>query len=145
MVRPPVKLQRKRSKLPSSRWTARKAAALSTAALIFKRLRTMPEALADIISMVKHAARDQEPILTADERVDRAMKAVMSGKEFNEEQLKWLHLIRDHLAQNLTIEIGDFEFAPVFERQGGLGKAKKVFANYSLEELIVEINSAVAA
>ncbi len=30
--------------------------------------------LADIISMVKHAAKDEEPIFTAGERVDKALK-----------------------------------------------------------------------
>ena len=39
------------------------------------------KALADIISMVKHAARQEEPILTAEERVDRAMEKVTAGKD----------------------------------------------------------------
>ena len=46
------------------------------------------KALADIISMVKHAAIEEEPIYTAKERVDRAMKGFMSGKTFSEEQIK---------------------------------------------------------
>ncbi|MCL6447656.1 MAG: DEAD/DEAH box helicase family protein [Armatimonadetes bacterium] len=102
------------------------------------------KALADIISMVKHAARKEEPILTAEERVDRAMQKVMTGKSFNEEQLKWMGLIREHLVQNLTLEVGDFESAPIFERHGGLSKAKKVFKD-QLTALVAEINEAVAA
>ena len=100
--------------------------------------------LADIISMVKHSAKEEEPIFTAEERVDNALKKVMSGKSFNEEQRNWLGLIRQHLITNLTIELADFEYAPIFERQGGKGKAEKVFGD-KLESLISEINCAIAA
>lgn len=100
--------------------------------------------LADIISMVKHAASETEPILTAKERVDRALKTVMTGKFFNEEQQNWLGLIREHLVTNLTIQIDDFEYAPIFERQGGKGRAEKIFKD-ELESLIKEINYAIAA
>lgn len=102
------------------------------------------KALADIISMVKHAAIEEEPIYTAEERVDRAIKIVMAGKSFDEEQIKWLGLIREHLIKNLTIELEDFEYVPIFERHGGKGKAEKVFKD-ELESLITEINYAIAA
>ena len=100
--------------------------------------------LADIISMVKHSAKEEEPIFTAEERVDNALKKVMSGKSFNEEQRNWLGLIRQHLITNLTIDLADFEYAPIFERQGGKGRAEKVFGD-KLESLISEINCAIAA
>jgi len=100
--------------------------------------------LVDIISMVKHAAKEQEPILTAEERVDRAMKKVTDRKSFNEEQQKWLGLIRDHLVKNLTIEEADLDYAPIFERNGGLGKARRVF-DKELSSLLAEINAAIAA
>jgi type I restriction enzyme, R subunit len=102
------------------------------------------KALADIISMIKHAAAEQEPIYTAEERVDKALKKVMKGKSFNEEQLEWLEFIRQHLIANLSIAIEDFEYVPVFERHGGKGKVTKVFGN-QLESLIAEINYAIAA
>lgn len=102
------------------------------------------KSLADIISMVKHAAKAQEPILSAEERVDNALAKVKAGKSLNDEQLNWLGLIREHLVRNLTIELDDFEYAPIFERQGGQTKAKKIFRE-TLEPLINEINYAIAA
>ena len=102
------------------------------------------KALADIISMVKHAAIKDEPIYSSAERVDRALQAVMKGKTFTEEQMKWLDYIRDHLVQNLTIELKDFEVMPVFEDRGGKVRAQKVFGT-ALESLIAEINYAIAA
>ncbi len=100
--------------------------------------------LADIISMIKHAADFQVPILDAAERVNRAMASFTAGKQFTTEQLKWLEYIRQHLVQNLAIAEEDFKIMPVFERQGGLKKAKKVFGE-ELTNLIEELNSAVAA
>jgi type I restriction enzyme R subunit len=102
------------------------------------------KALADIISMVKHAARQEEPILTAAERVERAMAKVTASKTFSEEQQKWLGLIREHMTQNLTIDLSDFEDAPIFTTRGGLGRARKVFTA-DLEPLIEEFNYAMAA
>lgn len=99
------------------------------------------QALADIISMVK---RTDELIYTATGRIDRAIASVMVGKSFNQEQLKWLGYIQEHLVQNLTIEIDDFEYAPIFERVGGKGKGEKVFSG-GLESLIDEINAAIVA
>jgi hypothetical protein len=45
-------------------------------------------------------------------------------------------LIREHLVKNLTIELDDFD-APIFFQRGGLGKARKVFA----DDLAVRSNS----
>jgi type I restriction enzyme R subunit len=102
------------------------------------------KALADIISMVKHAARAEEQIYSAEERVDKAMKRITSDRTFTEEQMKWLEYIRGHLIENLTIALEDFDYVPVFERHGGRGVANKVFDN-KLEALIADINYAIAA
>jgi len=102
------------------------------------------KALADIISMVKHAAKEEEPILTAEERVSRAMQKITSGRSFTEEQQKWLALIREHLVQHLTIGEEDFDLMPIFTNRGGLGKARKVFGE-QLPTLIEELNYSIAA
>lgn len=99
--------------------------------------------LADIISLVKHAAKDASPIYTAEERVDHAMSQLLAQNRFSDEQLQWLQLIREHLVKNLTIELDDFD-APIFFQRGGLGKAKKVFAG-ELAPLLQRINEALAS
>jgi len=100
--------------------------------------------LADIISMIKHASDFQAPILTAQERVETAIKKIAEAKNFNDEQLNWLAYIKEHLIENLAIAEEDFEIMPVFERHGGLGKAKKIFGN-EFNKLINELNEALAA
>jgi len=102
------------------------------------------KALADIISMVKHAAREEEPITSAKERVDRAVAKVTAGVVLTDEQQKWLEYIRSHLIENLTINLEDFDTLPVFERHGGRTTADRIFNN-ELEKWINDINYAIAA
>ncbi|MBI3823922.1 MAG: DEAD/DEAH box helicase family protein [Planctomycetes bacterium] len=102
------------------------------------------KSLVDIISMVKHAAKDEEPLLTAAERVDRALARIMQGHTFSEEQQCWLDRIRAHLIENLSIDREDFDVIPIFSREGGWGKANRVFAE-RLEAIIKELNEAMAA
>lgn len=99
--------------------------------------------LADIISIVKHAAAEEAPILTAQERVTAAMDKLMKKHPFTEDQKKWLGLIQDHLIQNLTIDEEDFDLIPALEMRGGSAKARKVFPK--LDQLVLELNTALAA
>lgn len=100
------------------------------------------KALADIISMVKHGA-DQGDIYSANERVELVMRKFMDGKNFTEEEIKWLELIREHLVENLTIDVEDFADMPVFTREGGKSKAKKVLGN--LAALVDKLNELIAS
>jgi type I restriction enzyme R subunit len=102
------------------------------------------KALVDIISMVKHAADEQQPLFTAAERVERAMARIMAAQPFTEEQRQWLERIRVHLVQNLSITTDDFHIVPVFTREGGWRRANRLFGD-KLEELLGKINEAVAA
>src|SRR6266705_712456 len=100
--------------------------------------------LVDIISMVKHAANQQSPLLNAAERVERAYKGIVASDSFSLEQLKWLERIRIHLQENLSIDEEDFDSQPVFADYGGWGNASKVFQGRLLV-LIKQINGAIAA
>lgn len=102
------------------------------------------KALADIISMVKHAADKSNPLLTAEERVDAALARVANGQQFTEQQQQWLNRIRGHMIENLSIDRDDFDMFPIFERSGGWGCAAKVFAG-NLPQLINTLNEAIAA
>jgi type I restriction enzyme R subunit len=70
------------------------------------------KALVDIISMIKHAAREEESLLTADERVSSAFDKVTMGKSFTSDQQLWLERIRLHLVSNLSIDKEDFDIIP---------------------------------
>jgi type I restriction enzyme R subunit len=100
--------------------------------------------LVDIISMVKHAAREQEPLLTAVERVARAFERISAGHSFTPSQNAWLGRIREHMAVNLSIDQEDFEIAPVLSRPGGWGAANREFEG-RLPTLLRTLNEAIAA
>ena len=102
------------------------------------------KALVDIISMVKHAADEQEPLYTAEERVKNAFDKLTAGKTFTSEQLQWLERIREHLIANLSIDQDDFEVVPIFTHFGGWGRANRAFNN-KLDQIIQVLNEAIAA
>ena len=94
--------------------------------------------------MVKHAADEQQPLYTAEERVERAFRSVTAGRTFTPEQQQWLDRIRQHLRENLSLDQEDFKRMPVFTRYGGLTKASIVFQG-ELPDLIEKFNQAIAA
>jgi len=102
------------------------------------------KALVDIISMVKHAAREAEPLWTAQERVAHAFDKLTAGKTFTEAQQAWLDRIRAHLIENLSIDRDDFDEMPVFARHGGWTKADQDFEG-KLVQFLSEVNEAIAA
>ena len=64
-------------------------------------------------------------------------------KKFDEEQVLWLGMIKDHIAGNLSIDTDDFEYAP-FSQEGGLGKVYQLFGD-ELNDILYELNEALAA
>jgi type I restriction enzyme, R subunit len=102
------------------------------------------KALVDIISMVKHAANEQEPLYTAGDRVKLAMAKMTTGKPFTPEQIQWLDRIEAHLVENLTIGEEDFNAMPVLSLAGGWGRANRVFDG-RLPEMIKQLNEAIAS
>jgi type I restriction enzyme R subunit len=106
--------------------------------------RAYSQELADIISIVRYTAKNGE-LLTAERRVYKALMKIKSGRSFTEEQNKWLDLIRRHLIENLLMEKEDIETLPIFTREGvSWGKLNKIFEG-KLENIIHEINEAIAA
>ena len=66
-----------------------------------------------------------------------------AGKKFNEEQMEWLHMIRDHIITSFHLERDDLDMAP-FDGKGGLGKMYKLFGD-RMDGVIDELNMALAA
>ena len=66
-----------------------------------------------------------------------------SGEKFNEEQMAWLRMIRDHIASSFYLGRGDLEAAP-FDGHGGLGRMYQLFGD-GMDDVIEELNEALAA
>jgi len=90
-----------------------------------------------------HHAADNDPLMSAEERVDRAMARVLAGRSLTPEQTKWMGLIRRHLVANLAIEQDDFTLLE-FDQQGATWKRVNATFDGELAGLLARLNEQVA-
>ena len=65
-----------------------------------------------------------------------------SGQKFNEEQMSWLRMIRDHIISSFHMDRDDLDMAP-FDAKGGMGQMYKLFGD-RIDDVIDELNEALA-
>ena len=101
--------------------------------------------MTDLVSLVRYALEQENELVPFPEKVDANFKAWLAQQEkkFDEEQVLWLRMIKDHIAGNLSIDTEDFEYAP-FSQEGGLGKVYQLFGD-ELNDILDELNEALAA
>ena len=104
--------------------------------------------LTDIITLIRFELRLDETLEPYSEVVNRRFKEWVFKRnagpvQFNDEQMNWLRMIKDHIVSSVRIEKDDFELSP-FVDEGGLGKMWKLFGEKT-EELIEELNKELAA
>jgi type I restriction enzyme R subunit len=66
-----------------------------------------------------------------------------AGTKFNETQMQWLQMIRDHIATNHHVEREALEYAP-FDGHGGLGQMHQLFGD-EMDAVMDEMNEALVA
>ena len=99
--------------------------------------------LADIVSLVRYAVGESEQLAPFADEVQERFQGWLAMqqtalRQFTDEQVRWLESIRDHIAGSVSMDMGDFEYAP-FSQQGGLGKAYELFGD-DLPDLLEELN-----
>jgi len=112
--------------------------------------------LTDLVSLVRYAIHQDNELIPFPERVNanfRVWLAAQSAqtvgaessakKPFTDEQIRWLEMIRDHIAANLGIEPDDFNYAP-FVQEGGLGKVYQLFGD-RFNAMLIELTERLAA
>ena len=65
------------------------------------------------------------------------------GEKFNDAQMDWLRMIRDHVIGSFHLDRGDLEMVP-FDGKGGMGQMYKLFGD-RMDGVIEELNEALAA
>ena len=65
------------------------------------------------------------------------------GEKFNEEQMEWLRMIRDHIISSFHLDREDLDMAP-FDAKGGMGRMYQLFGG-RMDNVINELNEALAA
>ncbi|GJM43219.1 MAG: type III restriction endonuclease subunit R [Gemmatimonadota bacterium] len=104
--------------------------------------------LTDIVSLVRFATHKDEELVPFGEQVRQRFQGWMDqqrsgGRQFTPDQVRWLEMMRDHIAASLEMTVGDLDYAP-FAEEGGLGKAAQVFGD-GLRPLLEELNEVLAA
>lgn len=101
------------------------------------------KATTDLISLIRFALEQATVLAPFDETVNDRFAQWMSSQEaagtrFTAEQKLWLEMIRDHIAESLSVEPDDFDLTP-FSVKGGLGKAYALFGD-RLNSILQELN-----
>ncbi len=104
--------------------------------------------LTDLVSLVRFALDQDNELVPFAERVNTNFKAWLAqqanaGRQFTPDQLKWLEMIRDHIAGNHSMGTQDFEYPP-FIQNGGLGRFYDTFGDQYAEILDALNNHLVA-
>jgi len=104
--------------------------------------------LTDIVSLVRFAVGQTDllepfPVMV-DGRFDNWLAAqAEEGRQFTDEQMKWLTEIKDHVATSLRVEMADLEYAPFYE-MGGPVKMQRLFGT-ERENVLAELNEVLVA
>ena len=104
--------------------------------------------LTNIVSLISFATGLKDVLEPFPELVERRFAAWLSqqaaaGVSFTPNQLEWLNLIKQQIANNAEMEMDDFNDTP-FNQEGGVLKAKQLFGN-ELNTVINELNGYLIA
>ena len=102
----------------------------------------------DLVSLVRYALGAADELVAYPILVEERFQAWLahqpgSGKGFSAAQLRYLHLIRDHLAASLIVGRRDLQELP-FSAIGGLGRAHQLFGT-RLDTLLIELTRELVA
>lgn len=101
-----------------------------------------------LVSLIRKVSGIDEVLTSYDKTVDKnfqdwVFKKQAGATKFNNEQMQWLHMIKNHIATSIHLEADDLDYTP-FDAQGGKGKMFQLFGD-NMNEIINELNEALAA
>lgn len=105
--------------------------------------------LADLVGLVRYAVGQATVLEPYGQTVEGRFEAWLAaqqaaGRTFDEQQLRWLRLIRDRISTDLAAQEGSLNETP-FNEYGGLLQARRLFGEQELRQLLNELNEALAA
>ncbi len=105
--------------------------------------------LTALVALLRKVTGIDSSLTSYDKTVDRNFqqwilkKNAGQHKLFNEEQMQWLRMIKDHIASSIHLDADDLDYTP-FDAQGGKGKMWQLFGD-RMNEIINELNEVLTA
>lgn len=101
-----------------------------------------------LVSLIRRITGIDSTLTSYENTVNRNFQKWVFKKQegtlkFNEEQMEWLRMIKDHIITSFHLQREDLEFAP-FDSKGGLAKMHYLFGD-EMNAIIDELNEALAA
>ncbi len=101
-----------------------------------------------LVSLVRLISGADTTLTSFDETVDKNFQEWIFKKQagtlkYTEEQVQWLRMIKDYIANSFHVDKDDFELDP-FNKQGGLGKMWQLFGQET-DAIINELNDSLVA
>ena len=101
-----------------------------------------------LVSLIIKVSGIDEVLTSYDKSVDKnfqewVFKKQAGATKFNEEQMQWLRMLKDHIATSIHIDADDLDYTP-FDAEGGKGKMFQLFGD-KMNDIIYELNEALAA
>ncbi len=101
-----------------------------------------------LVSLIRKVSGIDQSLVPYDKTVDRNFQDWVFRKQagpvkFTAEQMEWLRMIKDYVANSFHLDKEDFELDP-FNKNGGLGKMWQLFGEET-EGIIEELNEVLAA
>lgn len=106
--------------------------------------------LTDVVALVRFALGQNETLEPFSVDVERRFNLWLgreknAGREYTDEQMRWLKLIKEHVAANAEINADDLQDAPVFTDQGGRIAAVRTFGAQRIAALLDDLSHALVA
>jgi type I restriction enzyme R subunit len=104
--------------------------------------------LTALVSLIRTASGIDEELTPYNKTVNKNFQDWIFGKhagkpKFNEEQMNWLRMIKDHMASSVHFGRDDLDYPP-FDAKGGVGKMYQLFGD-EIDEIIEEMNEELVA
>ncbi len=101
-----------------------------------------------LVSLVRTITGADTTLTSFDKTVDKNFQDWIFKKQagtlkYTEEQVQWLRMIKDYIANSFHVDKDDFELDP-FNKQGGLGKMWQLFGEET-DAIINELNESLVA
>jgi type I restriction enzyme, R subunit len=119
----------------------------------FERLETVngkspKNELIALVSLIRKVTGIDQVLTPYDQTVNRNFQTWVFGKQagplkFNEEQMEWLRMIKEHIASSIHLDREDLDLAP-FDAKGGIGGMDQLFGE-AMTAIINELNEVLVA